>query len=131
MQDLGTLGGAESLAYGVSADGQAIVGISRDAQGRWQGFRWTQAGGMQPLGQMTARSVSADGKLVVGSGNGLAMLWDASGLRPLQQEYAPIVGAGNMLIEAYAISPNARYIVGFGFNAQTGRREAFLLDTEP
>lgn len=31
---------------------------------------------------------------------------------------------------AYAISPNGRYIVGVGYNAATGRREAFLLDTQ-
>jgi hypothetical protein len=29
----------------------------------------------------------------------------------------------------YAISPDGRYIVGWGYNAATGREEAFLLDT--
>jgi len=131
MRDIGTLGGKESIAYGVSADGRTIVGISRDGSGRWQGFRWRD-GAMQPLGAMTARSVSADGAVVVGSANGMAMLWDTqSGLRPLQLEYAPLLSPGSTLIEAYAISPNKRYIVGFGYNAQTRRREAFLLDREP
>jgi hypothetical protein len=31
----------------------------------------------------------------------------------------------------YAISPDGRYIVGWGRNAATGREEAFLLDTVP
>jgi hypothetical protein len=33
------------------------------------------------------------------------------------------------LDEARAISPNGRYIVGYGWNAATRRYEAFLLDT--
>ncbi|MCS7300491.1 MAG: hypothetical protein NZ556_02920, partial [Fimbriimonadales bacterium] len=130
-QPLGTLGGSESIAHGVSADGKVVVGISRNAQGRWQGFRW-QEGRMQSLGAMTARAVSGDGTIVVGAGGGIALLWDTSGnLRPLQQEYAPLLSAGSTLIEAYAISSNRRYIVGVGYNAQTRRREAFVLDTDP
>jgi probable HAF family extracellular repeat protein len=132
MRDLGTLGGRESIAYGVSADGRFVVGVSRNAAGRWQGFRWSQSEGMRALGLMTARSVSADGLIIVGSGGGAAMLWDSlSGLRPLQLEYAPLLSTGSTLIDAYAVSPNGRYIVGFGYNAQTRRREAFLLDTAP
>jgi hypothetical protein len=34
-----------------------------------------------------------------------------------------------MLEWATAISPDGRYIVGWGYNAATGRDEAFLLDT--
>jgi hypothetical protein len=34
-----------------------------------------------------------------------------------------------VLVWAYAISPDGRYIVGRGYNAATGRTEAFLLDT--
>ncbi len=36
---------------------------------------------------------------------------------------------GSVLREARAISPDGRYIVGGGYNAATGRTEAFLLDT--
>jgi probable HAF family extracellular repeat protein len=132
MQPLGTLGGRESIAYGVSADGRFIVGVSRNASGRWQGFRWSQSDGMRALGLITARAVSADGAIIVGSGGGVAMLWDSlGGLRPLQLEYAPLLSTGSTLLEAYAVSPSGRYIVGFGYNAQTRRREAYLLDTAP
>jgi uncharacterized membrane protein len=33
MQDLGTLGGNESWAYGVSADGSVVVGSAQNAAG--------------------------------------------------------------------------------------------------
>jgi len=36
---------------------------------------------------------------------------------------------GSTLLYAYSISKDGRYIVGWGNNAQTGRVEAYLLDT--
>jgi probable HAF family extracellular repeat protein len=69
---LGTLGGDESEAFGVSMGGSVVVGRSKNADGRWRAFRWTQAGGMQDLGTLggdesMANSVSADGSVVVGA----------------------------------------------------------------
>jgi uncharacterized membrane protein len=87
---LGTLGGSESEALGVSADGSVVVGWARNAA-----FRWTAAGGMEDL----------------------------------NITYAHLLTDGSELWEAYAISPDGRYIVGQGYNAATGREEAFLLDT--
>jgi probable HAF family extracellular repeat protein len=52
MQDLGTLGGSESEALGVSADGSVVVGDARNAEGRWRAFRWTASGGMRDLGTL-------------------------------------------------------------------------------
>jgi probable HAF family extracellular repeat protein len=52
MQDLGTLGGSWSYAYGVSADGSVVVGWARNAAGQGRAFRWTAAGGMQDLGTL-------------------------------------------------------------------------------
>jgi probable HAF family extracellular repeat protein len=52
MQDLGTLGGSGSWAYGVSADGSVVVGWAYNAAGRSRAFRWTAAGGMQDLGTL-------------------------------------------------------------------------------
>jgi probable HAF family extracellular repeat protein len=49
MQDLGTLGGRESVAYGVSADGSVVVGWAQNAAGDGHAFRWTAAGGMEDL----------------------------------------------------------------------------------
>jgi probable HAF family extracellular repeat protein len=52
MQDLGTLGGDWSYAYGVSADGAVVVGSARNAAGQYRAFRWTASGGMQDLGTL-------------------------------------------------------------------------------
>jgi probable HAF family extracellular repeat protein len=49
---LGTLGGNDSVAYGVSADGSVVVGWSYNAAGYPRAFRWTAAGGMQDLGTL-------------------------------------------------------------------------------
>ena len=71
MQNLGTLGGDYSEAYGVSADGTVVVGRSANAAGQWRVFRWTASNGMQDLGTLGgdetyAYGVSANGAVVVG-----------------------------------------------------------------
>jgi probable HAF family extracellular repeat protein len=142
MQDLGTLGGDESVALGVSADGAVVVGWSYNAAGQWRAFRWTASGGMQDLGTLGGRrseayGVSADGSVVVGCaqnaiGYDHAFRWTASGgMEDLNTTYASLLTNGSVLIEARAISPDGRYIVGWGWNAATRRWEAFLLDTGP
>jgi probable HAF family extracellular repeat protein len=136
MQDLGTLGGDSSWARGVSADGSVVVGRAANAAGQWRAFRWTAAGGMEDLGTLggywsEARGVSADGSVVVGISGGRAFRWTAAGgMEDLNITYAHLLTDGSELREAYAISPDGRYIVGWGWNAATGRREAFLLDTQ-
>jgi probable HAF family extracellular repeat protein len=142
MQNLGTLGGDFSTAWGVSADGSVVVGGARNAAGQTRAFRWTAAGGMQDLGTLggnrsEAYGVSADGSVVVGlafyaTGQWRAFRWTAaSGMEDLNTTYAHLLTDGSVLIEARAISPDGRYIVGSGHNAATGRApEAFLLDTQ-
>ncbi len=82
-----------------------------------------------------ARGVSADGSVVVGysynaSGYRRAFRWTtAGGMQDLNQTYASLLTNGSVLYDAYAISLDGRYIVGFGYNAATRRMEAFLLDT--
>jgi probable HAF family extracellular repeat protein len=142
MQDLGTLGGDWSVAYGVSADGTVVVGAARNAAGQWRAFRWTASGGMQDLGTLggdwsVAYAVSADGTVVVGrardaAGKYRAFRWTASGMEDLNRTYASLLTNGSVLREARAISPDGRYIVGWGRNAtelRTERTEAFLLNT--
>jgi probable HAF family extracellular repeat protein len=80
MQDLGTLGGGESRAFGVSADGSVVVGWAENAAGQTRAFRWTAAGGMEDLNITYAHlltngselriayAVSPDGRYIVGSG---------------------------------------------------------------
>jgi probable HAF family extracellular repeat protein len=134
---LGTLGGYRSEAYGVSADGAVVVGWAY-VPGRQRAFRWTASGGMQDLGTLggdwsEARGVSADGSVVVGwayvPGRQRAFRWTAAGMEDLNLTYASLLTNGSVLWQARAISPDGRYIVGEGYNAATGRREAFLLDT--
>jgi probable HAF family extracellular repeat protein len=142
MQDLGTLpGGCCSEAFGVSADGSVVVGWARNAAGEYRAFRWTAAEGMQDLGTLGgdlsgARGVSADGSVVVGWAENAdwqwrAVRWTASGgMEDLNTTYASLLTNGSVLSVASAISPDGRYIVGWGWNAATGRTEAYLLDTQ-
>jgi probable HAF family extracellular repeat protein len=141
MQNLGTLGGNRSRALGVSADGSVVVGWAYNAARRMRAFRWTAARRMQELGTLpggdgsAASGVSADGSVVVGwaynaEGYQSAFRWTAAGgMEDLNITYAHLLTDGSELLEARAISPDGRYIVGQGYNAATGRPEAFLLDT--
>jgi uncharacterized membrane protein len=77
-----------------------------------------------------AYGVSADGSVVVGGAGINAFRWTASGgMEDLNTTYAHLLTNGSFLWTAKAISPNGRYIVGFGWNNATQRDEAFLLDT--
>ncbi len=132
MQDLGTLGGNSSAASAVSANGSVVVGSSD-----YGPFRWTQATGMQPLGVGTHYGVSADGSVVVGmisvgyQYHACRWIVTTNGIdfEDLNTTYASLLTDGSYLEAAHAISPDGRYIVGYGYNAATGRNEAFLLDT--
>jgi probable HAF family extracellular repeat protein len=134
MQDLGTLGGDWSEAYGVSADGSVIVGSARDAA-RWEpAFRWTAATGMQNLGALPgdtwcrAYAVSADGRIVVGQSRSGAFIWTPeTGMRYLRDVFAHLIPPGWELTMARGMSPDGRFIVGWGRNPQ-GQTEAWILD---
>ena len=142
MQELGTLGGTLSEAYGVSADGNIVVGGAYNSDERNRAFRWKADEGMQNLGVLpggnwsAANAVSADGSIVVGSSDAggvyRAFRWtEAGGMEDLNVAYANLLDDGSYLETAQAISPDGRYIVDTGYNAATGRREAYLLDTRP
>lgn len=124
---LGTLGGNESAAYDVSADGSVVVGASADAQGQIRAFRWTAQTGMIDLGTLSpysgslARGVSADGLTVVGyvadnpyaySEHYRAFLWTStSGMQYLP----PLASRFSM---AFAVSADGSAVVGTATNIQ-------------
>ena len=139
MQDLGTLGGQQSDAWDVSADGTVVVGRAQDSSNQWRAFIWREGIGMQALptpsgwSASVAYALAADGTIVGtaldASGQWHATRWTTNGFENLNQTYASLLLGGSRLIEARDISANGRYIVGTGYNAATGRYEAFLLDT--
>jgi len=194
----GTLGGNESYAFGVSANGSIVVGYALDNNGKRRAFRWTQQDGMSSLGttifleegdplyrfdQSEAFGISPDGNVIVGiayddrnaaigfrnilgrtrrvnislgdppagftavyprrtnqdgsiivgsmrkrDGSGRAMRWtQAGGLEDLNVTYASLLGQGEYLAGAHDITPDGRYIVGWG--VKDGKFQGFILDT--
>jgi len=126
---LGTLGGGESRAYGVSDNG-VVVGTARNAAGQWRAFRWTASGGMRDLGTLggsesAAYGVSADGAVVVGTARNAAGQWRA--FRWTASDGMRDLGAGG----AYGVSADGSVVVGtsYGraFRWQNGVMQ-FLLD---
>ncbi len=85
--------------------------------------------------QSAARGVSGDGSIVVGWSYNNNQMYSAFRRRrnhPIEDlniTYAALLTNGSMLWSANAISPDGRYIVGWGYNAARAREEAFLLDT--
>jgi len=126
---LGTLGGNQTVAYGVSADGRVVVGEARNAAGG-RAFRW-QNGFMQDLGTLpggyesVAYGVSADGSVVVGwarnaAGQRRAFRWTASGG---MQDLGALPGGSNSTW-AYGVSADGSVVVGGAYDA-AGQWRAF------
>lgn len=113
VQELGLLSPTDtnSAAWGVSADGQVIVGQSEDSSegARSRAFRWTAGDGMEDLGflnsedYVTARSTSSDGSVVVGWSGNTAFRWTAD---------QGMVGLPGPAL-ASAVSADGAYAVGY------------------
>ncbi len=133
----------QSEGIGVSGDGQVAVGAwGYASMTPCRPFRWTGATGMYDLGTLggewgEAWAANYDGSIVVGwsersQGNWGAFRWTAQGgMEDLNVTYAGLLTPGSVLRDARAISPDGRFIAGRGYNAATGRDEAYLLDTAP
>ncbi|MCS7209154.1 MAG: hypothetical protein NZ874_06240 [Fimbriimonadales bacterium] len=141
LQPLGVpANGLQSYAYAASADGRVVVGawMPRGVM-RVRAFRWSEARGMHLITPddewlSDARGVSADGTLVVGIAayyaHGRAFRWSPeTGAENLNEVFGSLLTDSSHLANAFAISPDGRYIVGVGHNGTTMRHEAFLLDT--
>lgn len=127
LVDLGFLG----TAYGVSADGQSVVGQAGNHGFLWQGGSTVDLGVLGE-GPATARNVTDDGTLVVGtvfSPLQTAFIWNAvHGMRDLGQvltDEHSIDLAGWRLTSAEDISADGRVIVGTGINPD-GHVEAWV-----
>jgi probable HAF family extracellular repeat protein len=144
MQDLGTLGGDYSWAYGVSADGcRGGRRGSRTPQGKSVPFagqrmvscktsaRWAAIGAV-------AYGVSADGAVVLGgaenaAGQGRAFRWTVGGgMEDLNTTYASLLTNGSWLALAFRHLPRRALYCGLGLQRRhKALHEAFLLDTGP
>jgi probable HAF family extracellular repeat protein len=110
MQDLGTLGGDESVAKGVSADGAVVVGWALNADWQRRAFRWTAAGDMEDLNTTytslltngsvlkDATAISADGRYIVGWGWNAAAGRDEAFLLVIVPEPASLLALGAGLV---------------------------------
>jgi len=141
-QDLDTLGGTGSQALSVSANGEVVTGWSYNEAALFRAFLWEPIEEMRGLPILPnsyyvwAYDMTDDGTIVVGqtsllSAGTRALRWDVqSGVQNLNTVYAALLSDGSILSGAMAISPDGRYIVGYGIHAGTGHpSEAFLLDT--
>ena len=129
MVSLGTLnGGAESRAYGVSADGSVVIGVTHDGpMGYYYAYRWTEAGGMVKIGgpDSYAFGISGNGSVVVGhapdgaqDGAAHAFRWTAGeGMVSL----GPLNGGG--FSSAKATSADGRVIVGNANDGSAGNAQ--------
>lgn len=123
MVSLGSLAGASSFAYGVSADGNVIVGHSAN-----QAFRWTSAG-MVGLGVLpgatssVAYDVSAEGNVVVGESGMQAFRWTTAGMVGLGD-----LPGGSFFSSATSTSADGGVVVGRG-RTDAGW-EAFVWDAD-
>ena len=124
MRSLGKIvGGTDSWAYGVSANGAVVVGAS-NVSGSFRAIRWTAESGVSELPGLdgyssVAYAVSADGNAVVGwakketAGTGFrAFRWSAS----TGVEFLPVLPGGKNAF-AWSVSRDGSVIAGTSDNA--------------
>jgi formylglycine-generating enzyme required for sulfatase activity/uncharacterized membrane protein len=108
-------------AYGVTPDGSIVVGGQ-------PAFQWTQSQGLKLLGFDKAYDISANGRVIVGEGQG-AIVWKPdSGAKLLAEILAEngINMTGWSLEVARGVSADGSTIVGWGKNPD-GNTEAFVV----
>ncbi len=116
--NLGTFGGAEGRAFGISADGSVVAGYAFSNAGPYFAYRWTEGDGLVSSGRAYswAYGISADGQTVVGvhyNPGARAFRWRSGNFEEL--------GVGF----AYACSANGGVVVGVTFN-DSNQQKAFV-----
>jgi uncharacterized membrane protein len=129
----------------ISEDGGVVVGNSGNIWGgSYYPAMWRASNNWAPellanLGGSAGEAWDIRGGIIIGfsttpSGERRAVRWQlgtaTTQVEDLNQTYAALLTGGSVLRSANAFSANGRYIVGSGYNAATGRDEAFLLDTQ-
>jgi len=129
----------------ISEDGGVVVGNSGNIWGgSYYPAMWRASNNWAPellanLGGSAGEAWDIRGGIIIGfsttpSGERRAVRWQLGTatvqVEDLNQTYAALLTNGSVLRSANAFSANGRYIVGWGYNAATGRDEAFLLDTQ-
>jgi uncharacterized membrane protein len=129
----------------ISEDGSVVVGNSGNIWGgSYYPAMWRASNNWAPellanLGGSAGEAWDIRGGIIIGfsttpSGERRAVRWQlgtaTTQVEDLNQTYAALLTNGSVLRSANAFSPNGRFIVGWGYNAATGRDEAFLLDTQ-
>lgn len=129
MEALGTLGGAESDAADVSADGSVVVGSAATSDGHHAAFLWqsgmmTELALFAPPGTGTAaHGVSADGSVQVGqraastSGGGLVAFRRIPG-----GDVQALGDLGGNYSSALDVSPDGTIVVGVARNSAAAQR---------
>jgi uncharacterized membrane protein len=123
--NLGTLPGSPAGnlpgARDASGNGDVVVGTASQSPGVFRGFRWTSSTGMVVLGDLPggnnfsqARSISADGSVIVGSSIGAegerAVRWASGSATPIS--LGSPAGLDFGLSEAASVSGDSQVIVG-------------------
>ncbi|WP_288430101.1 autotransporter domain-containing protein [uncultured Agrobacterium sp.] len=120
LTDLGTLGGNNSAASDVSADGKYVVGQAEDSNFVNHGFRWEESTGMLSIEQWlaasgvaagystsTAEYISDDGKVVIGMTDDYAIYVARLGGIIKQEEFFPaVVQVGSSAVQNGVSSAN-------------------------
>ncbi len=120
---LGTLGGTESNAFGVSDDGTRVVGSSSLGNGSTRAFLWTQGGAMVNLGvlgtgpESFAYGISGDGSTVVGYSNDSTVGGFYRAFRWTQATGMTRLGSLNNGDDSYAQATNRDGSVIVGYSA--------------
>src|SRR5215472_1224802 len=136
IENLGTIVGPPDYAFATSSDGSSVVGMS----GNWgTAFRWTPEVGMEDLGNLggkfassSARALSADGSVVVGSAPMLGLTRAFRWTPTLAIEDLNVVLAdlgvdtdNNLLLFGTAVSGDGTVIVGTAENLITNQTRAY------